>query len=97
MALIKRGDEMGAYRKVFLDPDNRYIPVGLVASDLVCCRCNKRIRSKAYRLVHLIDGGANVLHPEDADAYIPDDGDMDWHPIGPDCARKIGIEYTVKA
>lgn len=80
-------------RKVFLDPD--YRNTFKYRGEVLCCRCQKPIKSKDYRLAHLVDGGMQVVHPEDSH-MIPtgDAGNMDWHPIGNDCARRIGLEYT---
>lgn len=76
-------------RTKFIDPDFRREP----KTQLWCCRCQKDIRG-AYRVVHLVNGGAFALHPGDEGKYAADSGDLGAHPIGPDCARKIGIEWT---
>jgi len=52
-------------------------------------------------MVHLVDGGGYVLHPEDEERYAEenDDGgasDLLWFPIGTDCARKLGLAWTVE-
>lgn len=54
--------------------------------DLPCARCGKEVKNPKL-WVHVIDGGDRILHPEDEDAYTSDDGDMDMHPIGPECAK----------
>lgn len=59
-----------------------------------CVRCGDTIRLKK-RMVHLIDGGGGILHPEDEHLYHSDAGDMYWYPIGPDCAKIIGLEWSV--
>ena len=84
-------------RTVFLDPDYRNT-FKYPHSELICCRCQKPIKTKNYRMVHLVAGGLRAVHPYDSHV-IPanDQGNMDWHPIGNDCARKIGIEYTKAA
>jgi len=46
-------------------------------------------------MVHLIDGGLSFLHPKDEALYTSDEGDMLWFFIGPDCAKKLGLEWTI--
>lgn len=78
-------------RKKYLDADYRKDP----KTDLFCCKCQRDIRNKSnYRMVHIVDGGHMVLHPEDEALYVSDGGDMYFFPIGPDCARQIGLEWT---
>jgi len=79
------------HRTIQLDADNRNVST----TSPTCCRCGRHIASRTYRTVHLIAGGAQVLHPEDEQLYTPDEGDMGWHPIGNGCARKLGMEYSV--
>jgi hypothetical protein len=76
-------------RTTFLDPDNRRY----AKTDLFCCRCNKDIKG-SHRIVHLVAGGAQVLHPDDELAYVSDGGDLGAQAIGPDCARKLGLEWS---
>lgn len=82
---------MKNYRTKFLDFDARRDP----KTDHWCCRCQKDIKpGQAHRMVHLVDGGAFVLHPDDEAIYTPDAGDCGGHPIGSDCARKLGLEWS---
>lgn len=75
----------------YMDPDYRRDP----KTKHFCCRCQKDIKDGSpYRMVHCVEGGMCALHPGDEDKYVPDAGDMGTHPIGMDCARKIGIEWT---
>lgn len=79
------------YRTAYLDQDNRRWPKGRY-----CVACNKTLRAgRAYRRVHLVNGGPFVLHPEDEALYVADAGDMGSFPIGDDCARKLGLEWTL--
>jgi hypothetical protein len=49
-------------------------------------------------MIHVIAGGGQVLHPEDEHLFnAKDPGDMLWYPIGPDCAKKLGLEWSVEA
>lgn len=62
-----------------------------------CCICHRRLTSVASaRWVHLIDGGACILHPEDASLYIADTDDLSLYPIGLDCAKKLGLEWSIR-
>lgn len=77
-----------------IDPDWRKLaPKGC---DFFCYRCQKRINPKRpYRMI-AIDGGAcgelcmQALHPDDA----PETGMVEHYPVGMDCARAIGLDYT---
>ena len=63
-----------------------------------CVLCKKTMKEGAIaRYIHIINGGDDVLHPGDEAAYIPDEGDVGLHEIGNECAKKIGLEWTVKA
>lgn len=78
-------------RIIELDGDFRRNP----KTSHYCCKCQKDIDpSKPYRMVHLVDGGAWVLHPEEEARYVPNGGDVGGHPIGPDCSKRLGIEWT---
>jgi hypothetical protein len=70
--------------------------LGVSRSDYYCCACNRDIAkdAKGTRMVHLIDGGDTVLHPSDETAYVSDSGDLGAQPIGSDCARKLGLEWS---
>jgi hypothetical protein len=81
--------DLKPYRTVFIDPDYRVKPKG----NWFCCRCGKTIKGN-WRGVHLVDGGMNALHPADETLYVSDGGEMGMHPIGPDCAKIIGLDYT---
>lgn len=81
-----------SYRWTYLDSDSRRRP----KTDLYCCVCQKDIKNKTgYRMVHIIEGGGKVLHPEDEKRYDDHKADVGWHPIGPDCARKLGLQWSL--
>ena len=64
-------------------------------TDCYCAICQKDIRpGTSPRFVHLVKGGFKVLHPDDEKLYAPDAGDLGGFPIGPDCARKLGLEWS---
>jgi len=88
-----------AYRTKFIDPDNRPTP----KTDTFCGRCHKDLKpGQPRRVIHLVDGGPMALHPADEDAYRRASecspkvaaGDLGCFPVGLDCAKKIGIEWT---
>lgn len=89
------------FRTKFIDPDYRRTP----KTSWSCCCCQKDIKpSAAYRMVHLVNGGIDALHPGDYDAYATASkeqpsgqfkDDCGGHPIGMDCARKLGLEWSV--
>jgi hypothetical protein len=85
------------YRTKFTNYDARRDP----KTDHFCCVCQKDLKPGApFRMVHLVDGGGFVLHPEDEALYSRTGerrGDVGGHPIGPDCARKLGLEWTSEA
>jgi len=65
-------------------------------TDRYCVVCHKDIKTgkDRARFVHVIEGGSHVLHPDDEDLYVPDRGDMGLFEIGPECARRLGVEFT---
>lgn len=65
--------------------------------DHPCIVCDKEVNPRTARYVHVINGGQVVLHPNDERLYVPDGGDMGGHPIGPDCARRLGLEWSTPA
>lgn len=78
------------YRVAYLDPDFRANPKG----DTPCCRCMKAIKNKSYRMVHLLNNDPfAVVHPDDSH-LVPADLSNGLHPIGNDCARVVGLEFT---
>jgi len=78
-------------RTKYIDPDYRRDP----KTDHFCCRCQKDIKpGSPFRMVHCVDGGMSALHPDDEANYVTDAGDMGCFPIGMDCARKIGLEWS---
>lgn len=77
-------------RKKFLDYDARPEP----KTDRFCVKCQRDIKGGNYRWVRLVDGGM-ILHPADEKQYVPDGGDLGWHRVGTDCAKQIGLEWSV--
>lgn len=71
----------------FIDPDYRRNP----KTSLWCCRCQMDIKGP-YRVVRLVNGGTHVAHPDDDFADFPED--LGIVPIGLDCARRIGMEWS---
>jgi hypothetical protein len=63
--------------------------IGDKHSGCACAACGKEIKMARWG-AHVIDGGANVLHPDDEDKYEPDAGEMGLHYLGSECRRKFG-------
>ena len=80
------------YRTTYLNPDNTYVPKN---AKNPCGRCNRNIKDGSKsRSVHLINGGLDVLHPDDESKYVSDSGDLGFYSVGMDCAKAIGLEFT---
>lgn len=84
-----------AYRTKDIDGDYRREP----KTNVFCARCHKDLKlGQKRRGVHMVDGGAMVLHPEDEAIYAATPGvvnsDMGFWMVGMDCARKIGMAWT---
>lgn len=79
-----------------MDPDYRRDPKG----SNWCCRCQKDLKpDQPRRVVHLVCEGPYALHPDDEAAYAaaPDKqgADYGWALIGADCAKRIGLEFSL--
>ncbi len=55
-----------------------------------CAVCGKHVNPKRMWAVHVIDGGAKVLHPGDEYMYRPDGGEMGCHMVGSECRKQFG-------
>lgn len=78
-------------RTKFLDYDARRTP----KTEHHCIRCQKDLKpGQPVRWIHCVNGGMFVLHPDDESSYVSDAGDMGCWPIGNDCARILGIDWT---
>lgn len=87
-----------SYRTAQLDADNRREP----KTDEFCVRCHKDLKpGQPRRFVRVEDSSsATVVHPDDVAAFEASPkgaGDMGRHPVGMDCAKKIGLEFTSAA
>lgn len=94
----------GPLRVKFMDADFRREP----KTSSWCCMCQNDLNpEKPYRHVRLVHGGMFILHPEDEARYTPGcellfedgavercQGDMGGFKIGPECIRKIGLEWS---
>ena len=83
------------YRTTHIDGDYRRDPL----TSVFCARCQKDLKpGQKRRGVHMVDGGAMVLHPEDEAIFAATpntaNGDCGFFLVGMDCARKIGMEWT---
>jgi len=74
------------------NPDYRRTP----KTAYFCINCQKDINpSRPHRMVHIIGGGDTILHPADESLYTNQEGDCGAHPIGNDCAKRFGLEWSV--
>lgn len=72
------------------NPDYRRNP----KSDYYCINCYQALaRNKPHRLVVVTVAGDEFVHPEDC-ALVPD---ASLHPFGNDCAKRLGMEWTLPA
>ena len=73
-------------KTTYLDPDYRVEPT----TDFYCIRCQKSLKGRKRRWIVLDDPayGVTVIHPQDA----PEGAER--FPVGMDCAKQIGIEFT---
>jgi hypothetical protein len=73
-------------RTEFMDPDYRRNP----KTPFFCIRCQKDIKpGQGHRWVYCGVDLAFAVHPEDVT-------NEDKFPIGSDCAKKIGLEWSVE-
>jgi hypothetical protein len=78
-------------RNKFIDFDARRQP----ETDLHCIMCQKDLDpTKPHRSVYLAGWDPFAIHPADAEAHGLT-GALRMRPIGNDCARKLGLEWTV--
>ena len=59
-----------------------------------CYLCGKPTTGQTLRMIHVGNGGLDVIHPDDEHSYKDPTGDMGFFPIGPFCAHKMGLEWT---
>lgn len=80
-----------AWREAIFDYDARRRP----RTKRCCTKCQRDIlEGSPVRWIHIVSGGATVLHPEDEQRYQSDGGDMGFFEVGMECARIIGLEWT---
>lgn len=60
-----------------------------------CICCGKKVNRKRMWAVHIIDGGAHILHPDDEHLYVSDAGEMGCHMVGSECRKQFG-EFAFK-
>lgn len=75
-------------RTIFLDPDFRPVP----KTDRFCCVCYKDLRTPPKYWARLLDPGTEAVLPADYH-LVPEDQDLGSHPVGNDCAKRIGLEW----
>lgn len=83
------------FRTKYTDPDYRRDP----KTDHFCALCQKDMDpDKPYRVVHLVEEcGVLALHVDDEAAYVaagPHADDYGSFPIGNNCAKRLGHDYS---
>ena len=73
-------------RKKFLDYDSRKSP----KTNIYCVKCQKDLKNNNFRWIYLIED-CFVVHPDD----IKKSNNGEFYRIGNDCAKKLGLEWTV--
>jgi hypothetical protein len=77
-------------RVKFIEFDARRDP----KTDWHCCCCQKDLKP-GHRLRHVyLTNQMEAVHPADLPARTPEPGDLGWHLLGMDCARKLGLEWS---
>jgi hypothetical protein len=86
-----------SFRYKWIDPDFRRDP----KTDCYCARCQKDIKGgEPIYYAHMIEGCHSTVHPDDkeiADREVPQDDNYGLLPIGPDCAKIIGLDFVYTA
>ena len=82
------------FRTVFLEPDFRREP----KTDCFCCVCQKDIKGEPRFFARIVHAGASAVHPDDW-ILVPEGHPDDYgvHPVGNDCARRVGREWFATA
>lgn len=76
---------------IWIDPDFRRDP----KTDHYCVRCQRDLKpGQPFRMVCLAFEGFYVWDPAIHSVDPTGETDMGLHPVGMDCARKIGIKFT---
>lgn len=77
-------------RQKYTDPDFRRDP----KTDVYCAICQRDIRGP-HRWGWFTHDTAYVVHPEDVARGLTKPSDLGWFRIGPECARRLGNEWTL--
>lgn len=74
------------------DPDFRRNP----KTKFFCWRCQKDLKlSQAVRYAYFVADWQLIVHPEDVIKYGSGPNDGEWCPLGMDCAKIVGLTWTV--
>jgi hypothetical protein len=55
-----------------------------------CAVCGRPLAETGNWAVHVINGGGDVLHPDDENLYLDDRADLGCHMVGPECRKRFG-------
>jgi hypothetical protein len=85
--------DLNDFKTKYMDPDFRPVP----KTKRFCCVCSRDIKSSSpARTVFVVNGGMEALHPSEWAKYPGHKDDTGKKPIGADCARKLGLEWSVR-
>ena len=82
------------YRTAFIDPDFAASHNSISLGSCAIAAASRIKEGSKYRVVHVNSNdylGMVAVHPEDEHLSPQSD---DWMPVGLDCAKKIGMEFT---
>lgn len=75
-------------RTEFIDFDSRKNP----KTSFSCIKCQKDLKpGQKFRRVQTPSGEPFAIHPEDSHLVT---GETEWHFIGYNCAKKLGLKWT---
>lgn len=77
-------------RTKYTDADFRRRP----KSTHFCYQCQKDLVPGAAHRMVFVTGSLFAVHPDDVAGSAPEKDDLGWLPIGSDCARRLGLEWT---
>lgn len=88
--------EPQGFRAKALDPDFRRNP----KTPVYCALCQKDIKGEPRFYAHMVHGCFEAVHPDDRDIAnreVAEHENFGLLPVGPDCAKIIGMDYVYKA
>ena len=78
-------------RSKFIDFDARRNP----KTSFWCVCCQRDLRGRQKPRFVFVDERMEAVHPEDLSARGRLNGDIGWQLLGLDCARRLGLEWSL--